>query len=165
MAIRLRSALIGRACVIFRNQSIKKSPQDANYDYNKNDSFVNRPMSNPITKTLFDDINLLDEIDEILRNRLVELERNGASIAELNEAAEQLGNMYDLIDAKVSGQAADAVQSDEFKESTYQFLVDRFMERIQAVYDVDHPLPPEQTKLIVEQTRSKLRRVRRILFS
>ena len=122
-------------------------------------------MSNPITQTLFDDINLLDEIDEILRNKLVELERNGASIEELNEAAEQLGNMYDLIDAKVSGQAAYVINTDEFKERTYQFLVDRFMERIHAVYDMDHPLPPEQAKLIVEQTRSKLRRLRRILFS
>ena len=121
-------------------------------------------MSNPITQTLFDDINLLDEIDEILRNKLVELERSGASIEELNHAAEQLGNMYDLIDAKVSGQSTDPAQTNEFKEETYQFLVDSFMERIHAVYDMDHPLPPDQAKYIVEQTRGKLRRVRRILF-
>ena len=122
-------------------------------------------MSNSIPQTLFDDVNLLDEIDEILRNELLALERNGASTETLNEAAEDLGNMYDLIDARVSGQPSDTIHNDEFKEKTYQFLVDRFMERIQAVYDMDHPLPPDQAKLIVEQTRSKLRRVRRILFS
>lgn len=122
-------------------------------------------MANPIAQTLFDDINLLDEIDEILRNKLVELERSGASTDELNAQAEYLGRMYDLFDAKISGQPNELNHSDDFKEYTYQFLVDSFMERIHAVYDADNPLPPDQAKTIVEQTRGKLRRIRRILFS
>jgi len=122
-------------------------------------------MATPIAQTLFDDLNLLDEIDEMLRNKLVELERSGASTDELSAQAEYLGRMYDLFDAKISGQATELNNSEEFKEYTYQFLVDSFMERIHAVYDVDNPLPPEQAKSIVEQTRGKLRRIRRILFA
>jgi hypothetical protein len=122
-------------------------------------------MVTPIPQTLFDDLGLLDEIDEMLRNKLVQLERNGASTKELSAQAEYLGRMYDLFDAKIAGQAVVLSDSEEFREHTYQFLVDSFMERIHAVYDMDNPLPPEQAKSIVEQTRGKLRRIRRILFA
>lgn len=122
-------------------------------------------MADSISQILLNDIDLLDEIDDILRHQLMELEQSGSARGELEQAAERLGKIYDLVDACMF-ESAHKVSSDEsFKEQTYHYLVERFMERIQAVYDMDNPMPPEQTKLIVERTRSKLRRLRRLLLT
>ncbi|MDX1605594.1 MAG: hypothetical protein R3202_05330 [Candidatus Competibacterales bacterium] len=102
----------------------------------------------------------MQEIEEMFRHQLMQMEQDGATATALNRRADQLGLMYDLLENQLHGNSHRANRT--HINETYQCVVECFMEKIRNIYE-DESIPPEQARTTIERTRAKLRRTRRIL--
>lgn len=109
------------------------------------------------------DIALLDEIDEIFRRKLLDYEKSGADMDAMNDLADQYAKMFDLLDAKFTQTPIHDV-SPLFRQRTYDFIIDCFLEKLLGIYEPGNRIPDAQSQVMIMQTREKLHRVRIALF-
>lgn len=108
------------------------------------------------------DESLIAEVEELFRSHLAAKEREGLSNEELQQLAEHFYRMYDLLDNCIQQQTTPYVNR-VLRDETYNFIADGLMDKLHAIYDDNIQLSDEQIRQIVEQTRHKLRRLRRLL--
>ena len=112
--------------------------------------------------TAIDDINLLDEVDEMIRSQLAEL-KTASSAAEFKRLVHHYGRFYDIIDAGLlSGPPLNETYA--FREQIYEFLAEGFWAKIEMIYDPELNLSEQQTREIITTTRAKLKRLECALF-
>ncbi len=108
------------------------------------------------------DESLIAEVEDLFRRHLAAKEREGLSNEELQQLAEHFYRMYDLIDNCIQQQATPNVDR-VLRDDTYNFIADGLMDTLHGLYDDDIQLSDEQIRQMIEQTRHKLRRLRRLL--
>ena len=116
------------------------------------------------------DAELLNEIDDIMRKKMQDLKKAGATAEEIEAAVGEYGEMFDFIEAKISGyDAADAEAAGEFSvnlaEKSYYFLEECFFEKLERIYAPNRAISDEQAEKFIKITRQKLQRLERALFN
>ena len=111
-----------------------------------------------------DDAALLDEIDEIILQKLAEIEQSGSGPAQVKRWVSYYGKVYDLLYAKLLGAANDKPTNESFYEEVYEFLAESLWAKIEGIYDPDLNISEEQANMIIGKTRAKLKRVESALF-
>ncbi len=115
----------------------------------------------PPTQSRLDDV-LISEAEELFRSHLAAKEREGLSTQDLHKLAEQFYQMYDLLDTCIQQQTTP--RSDRaLRDATYNFIADGLMDKLHTIYDDNIRLSDGQIRQLIEQTRRKLHRLRRLL--
>jgi hypothetical protein len=105
---------------------------------------------------------LIAEVEELFRHHLAAKERDGLSTQELQQLAERFYRMYDLLDNCIQQQATPRVDR-ALRNETYNVIADGFMDKLHTLYDDNIQLSDTQIRRLIEQTRHKLHRLRRLL--
>jgi hypothetical protein len=105
---------------------------------------------------------LLNEIDDLIRKKMLDFEKSGGDKDAIIELADRYGHMFDVLDSLMNGLTAD--ESQGLKEETYTFLEEILFEKLERIYDADDHIDKEQAKKFIRQTRRKLQRIEEALF-
>ena len=116
------------------------------------------------------DAALLNEIDDMIRKRMHDLAKAGATMEEIQAAAVEYSWMFDCIEARMSGYGAEVAEAvEEFPETlaeqAYYFLEECFFEKLEKIYAPDRAISDAQAEEFIKITRQKLRRLEHALFS
>lgn len=108
------------------------------------------------------DESLIAEAEELFRHQLAAKEREGLSSQELQKLADHFYQMYDLLDTCIQHQTTPRTDR-ALRDETYNFIADGLMDKLHAIYDDNIQLSDVQIRQLIEQTRHKLHRLRRLL--
>ena len=116
------------------------------------------------------DAALLNEIDDMMRKKIHDLEKAGATTKEIEEAAVEYGQLFDFIEAKITGYNPDEVQmgsehSETLAERSYFFLEECLFEKLERIYTPNRSISDEQAEKFIFMTRRKLQRLELALFN
>ena len=116
------------------------------------------------------DAALLNEIDDIIRKKMRDLEKAGATMEEIQVAVAEYGQMFDFIEAKISGYGVDVKEvgaefAEDLAERSYYFLEECFFEKLESIYAPNRAISDEQADKFIKTTRQKLQRLENALFN
>ena len=105
---------------------------------------------------------LLNEVDDLIRKKMLDFEKSGADMQAIIEMADRYGHMFDMLDTRMAGLQDNEPQ--DMKEAAYFLLEELLFEKLEKIYYAQDHIDQDQAKKFIHQTRRKLQRIEEVLF-